>query len=107
MLVNLQKFSSIKDVLDPEIIKKLATLRITFLIDEIHRSNTGDQHEEMVSLFDDLQASFDNNSEYKKHQERKNLIVGFTATPSDHSLARFGEFSRYAENMPIWVPFDS
>lgn len=107
VIVNLQKFNTIKDVLAPEVIKKLASLRIAFLIDEIHRSNTGDQHEEMVSLFDELQASFDNNSEYKKQQKRKNLIVGFTATPSDHSLARFGEFSRYAENMPIWVPFDT
>lgn len=107
VVVNLQKFSTIKDVLAPEVIKKLASLRIAFLIDEIHRSNTGEQHEEMVSLFDELQSSFDNNPEYKKHQEKKNLIVGFTATPSDHSLARFGEFSRYAENMPIWIPFDS
>jgi hypothetical protein len=76
-------------------------------IDEIHRSNTGEQHEEMVTLFDDLQSSFDNNKEYKDQQKRKNLIVGFTATPSDHSLARFGEFSHFAENMPIWIPFDS
>lgn len=106
VVVNLQKFSTIKDVLDPAIIKKLASLRIAFLIDEIHRSNTGEQHEEMISLFDELQASFDNNAEYKKNQKKKNLIVGFTATPSDHSLARFGEFSRYSENMPIWVPFD-
>lgn len=107
VVVNLQKFSTIKDVLAPEVIQKLASLRIAFLIDEIHRSNTGEQHEEMVSLFDELQASFDNNNEYKKHKKKKNLIVGFTATPSDHSLARFGEFSRYAENMPIWIPFDS
>jgi type I restriction enzyme R subunit len=107
LLLNLQKFSAIKDILASEIIRKLASLRIAFLIDEIHRSNTGEQHEEMVSLFDELQFSFDNNHEYKKLKKKKNLIIGFTATPSDHSLARFGEFSRYAENMPIWVPFDS
>lgn len=107
VVVNLQKFSSIKDVLDPVVVKKLASLRIAFLIDEIHRSNSGEQHEEMISLFDELQSSFDNNEEYRKNQKKKNLIVGFTATPSDHSLARFGEFSRYAENMPIWIPFDS
>ncbi len=85
----------------------MATLRIAFLFDEIHRSNKGEQHEEMVTLFDDLQSSFDNNKEYKELQKRKNLTVGFTATPSDHSLARFGEFSHFAENMPIWIPFDS
>lgn len=107
VVVNLQKFNTVKEVLSPDVIKKLASLRIAFLIDEIHRSNSGEQHDEMISLFDELQASFDNNSEYKVQQKKKNLIVGLTATPSDHSLARFGEFSRYAENMPIWVPFDS
>ena len=43
---------------------------------------------------------------YKKQQQKKNLIIGFTATPSDHSLARFGEFNKYAEAEKIWVPFD-
>jgi type I restriction enzyme, R subunit len=107
VVVNLQKFNTIKDVLAPEVIKKLASLRIAFIIDEIHRSNTGLQHNEMISLFDELQANFDNNKEYLKHKKKKNLIIGFTATPSKHSLARFGEFSKYAENRPIWLPFDS
>jgi type I restriction enzyme R subunit len=107
VVVNLQKFASIKDVLSSEIVKKLTSLRIAFLIDEIHRSNSGTQHEEMVSLFDELQASFDNSKDYKKQQKKKNLIIGFTATPSDHTLARFGEFNKYAEAEKIWVPFDS
>ncbi|MCG6188945.1 DEAD/DEAH box helicase family protein [Maribellus maritimus] len=106
VVVNVQKFTTIKDVLAPEIVKKLASLRIAFLIDEIHRSNSGVQHEEMISLFDELQSSFDNNNSYKKQQQKKNLIIGFTATPSDHSLARFGEFNKYAEAEKIWVPFD-
>ena len=38
---------------------------------------------------------------------KKNLIIGFTATPDDHTLARFGEFSGYAENEKLWRPFDS
>ena len=71
IVVNLQKFTSVKDILAPEIIKKLATLRIAFLIDEIHRSNSGTQHEEMVSLFDELQASFDNSKDYVKQQQKK------------------------------------
>ncbi len=107
VVVNLQKFASIKDVLSPEVVKKLASLRIAFLIDEIHRSNSGIQHEEMISLFDELQSSFDNSKDYKKQQKKKNLIIGFTATPSDHTLARFGEFNKYAEAEKIWVPFDS
>ena len=107
VVVNLQKFTSIRDFLDAEVVKKLANLRIAFLIDEIHRSNSGTQHEEMVSLFDELQNSFDTNKEYKKTHHKKNLIIGFTATPSDVSLARFGEFNKYAEAEKIWVPFDS
>jgi type I restriction enzyme R subunit len=107
VVVNLQKFTTIKDVLAPEIIKKLASLRIAFLIDEIHRSNSGVQNEEMISLFDELQSSFDNNTEYQKRRQKKNLIVGFTATPSDNTLARFGEYNKYAEAEKIWIPFDS
>ncbi|MBS3992191.1 MAG: type I restriction endonuclease subunit R [Bacteroidetes bacterium] len=107
VVVNLQKFSAVDNILDETAVKKLAKLRIAFLIDEIHRSNSGTQHEEMISVFDELQSSFDKSKEYKKNQTKKNLIVGFTATPSDHTLARFGEFNKYAEAEKIWIPFDS
>ncbi len=107
VVVNLQKFNSIREFLDDEVVKKLSSMRIAFLIDEIHRSNSGQQHEEMVSLFDELQNSFDSNKDYKKTYIKKNLIIGFTATPSDVTLARFGEFNKYAEAEKIWIPFDS
>ncbi|MDE5421083.1 DEAD/DEAH box helicase family protein [Ancylomarina sp. DW003] len=107
VVVNVQKFNTISGVLTSEIVKRLASLRIAFIIDEIHRSQNGKQNEEMISLFDELQSSFDNNEMYKKQQVKKNLIIGFTATPSDHTLARFGEFNKYAEAEKIWVPFDS
>ena len=107
VIVNIQKFSTIKEILEPEVVAKLATLRVAFLIDEIHRSNSGDQNEDMVSLFDELQATFDKAEEYKKTKRKKNLIVGFTATPSDHTLARFGEFSHVGGGDKIWIPFDS
>lgn len=107
VVVNVQKFSTINDILDTKVAEKLAKLRIAFLIDEIHRSQSGVQHSEMVSVFDELQSSFDNSETYKKRAIKKNLIVGFTATPSDHTLARFGEFNKYAEAEKIWVPFDS
>ncbi|MEI7614642.1 MAG: DEAD/DEAH box helicase family protein [Betaproteobacteria bacterium] len=45
VIVNLQKFGSVKEMLDAEVLKKLAGMRIVFLIDEIHRSNSGEQHE--------------------------------------------------------------
>lgn len=107
VIVNLQKFGSVRDMLDEEVLKKLANMRIVFLIDEIHRSNSGDQHDEMISIFDEMQDPFDKNAEYSQASKKKNLIVGFTATPDDHALARFGEFNGYAENEKLWRPFDS
>lgn len=106
VIVNLQKFGSVREMMDAEVLKKLAKMRIVFLIDEIHRSNAGDQHEEMISIFDELQSPFDS-PDYKTIRTKKNLIIGFTATPDDHSLARFGEFSGYAESEKLWRPFDS
>lgn len=96
VIVNVQKFATVNDILDESIVEHLSTLRIAFLIDEIHRSNSGVQHEQMISVFDELQSSFDKSKTYISNN-KKNLIVGFTATPSDHTLARFGEFNKYAE----------
>ncbi|TRW21543.1 type I restriction endonuclease subunit R [Flavobacterium zepuense] len=107
VVVNLQKFTAVNSIMDEAVVKKLSKLRIAFLIDEIHRSNSGVQHEEMISVFDELQSSFDQSKEYQVQHTKKNLIVGFTATPSDHTLARFGEFNKYAESEKIWIPFDS
>jgi type I restriction enzyme R subunit len=107
VVVNLQKFGTIKEVLDEEAINRLNSLRVAFLIDEIHRSNSGSTNEEMISLFDELQSSFDNSKEYKTSHTKKNLIIGFTATPSKHTLSRFGEFNNYAEAEKMWAPFDS
>jgi type I restriction enzyme R subunit len=102
VIVNLQKFGSVRDMMDTEVLQKLAEMRIVFLIDEIHRSHSGDQHEEMVSIFDELQSPFDNNVQYSQMHKKKNLIISFTATPNDHALARFGEFSGYAESEKLW-----
>lgn len=107
VVVNLQKFGTIKEVLAPEVLKKLNSMRVAFLIDEIHRSQGGSTNAEMISLFDELQNSFDSDNGYVTDHEKKNLIIGFTATPSDHTLARFGEFNNYAEAEKIWIPFDS
>lgn len=106
VIVNLQKFGAVREMLDADVLQKLAKMRIVFLIDEIHRSNSGDQHEQMVSIFDELQSPFDN-AAYAAAGTKKNLIIGFTATPDDHALARFGEFSAYAEGEKLWRPFDS
>lgn len=107
VIVNLQKFNTIKSFLSEEVLDRLSSMRIVFLIDEIHRSNSGVQHDEMISIFDELQDSFDSSSNYNKKRFKKNLILGFTATPSDSTLARFGEFSKFSEGEKIWTPFDS
>jgi type I restriction enzyme R subunit len=107
VIVNLQKFGSVHEMLDAEVLLRFAKMRIVFLIDEIHRSHSGDAHEEMVSIFDELQSPFDTNIQYSQMRKKKNLIIGFTATPNDHALARFGEFSGYAESEKLWRPFDS
>lgn len=107
VIVNLQKFGSVREMLGGTVLQRLAGMRIAFLIDEIHRSNSGDQHEDMTSLFDELQTGFDADENYNQTRNKKNLIVGLTATPSDHTLTRFGEFSGYAESEKLWVPFDS
>jgi len=106
VIVNLQKFESVREMLDDDTLNKLAHLRIVFLIDEIHRSNSGDQHENMVNIFDALQNPFDQEA-YTSVHTKKNLIIGFTATPDDNALARFGEFGGYAESEKLWRPFDS
>lgn len=106
VIVNLQKFGHVKEMLDSEVLDRLATMRIVFLIDEIHRSNSGDQHDAMISVFDELQEPF-KADQYSQKRQKKNLIIGFTATPDDNALARFGEYSGYAEHEKLWTPFDS
>ena len=83
-------------------------MRVAFLIDEVHRSNTDDVHQEMYSAFDELQDIFDEDGGFiTRGSTNKNLIVGFTATPSDRVLARFGEFHRSTNFNQLWKPFDS
>ena len=61
----------------------------------------------MINIFDALQTNFDSDDDYNESRTKKNLIIGFTATPDDRTLARFGEFSGYAESEKLWVPFDA
>ena len=62
----------------------------------------------MFSAFDELQDIFDENGGFiTRGSKKKNLIVGFTATPSDKVLARFGEFHRGTNFSQLWKPFDT
>ena len=102
IIVNIQKFPFMKDMSDAK--KKLMKdKRVAIVIDEIHRSNSGKQHTEMTTLFDDIvSATSDGVSVPKK----KNLIIGLTATPTDENLIRFGEYQGCMEDIK-WTPVDS
>lgn len=105
IIVNIQKFNDIKDELVKRN-KQVKPMRVAFLIDEIHRSNTGETHDEMMSVFDDLADTLESAAQ-EAPIPLKNLIVGFTATPSEKVLARFGEY-HYGKNVEkIWQPFDT
>ncbi|MBQ3617464.1 MAG: type I restriction endonuclease subunit R [Bacteroidales bacterium] len=105
VVVNIHKFGA-DGLFAPADLQSFASKRICFIIDEIHRSNSGTMHEDMISLFDVLQSSFDNNKAYCNTNHKKNLIIGFTATPTENALARFGEYKTFAEAGKQWVPFD-
>ena len=107
VVVNIQKFMDIKEALQ-QAQKQIRPMRVAFLIDEIHRSNTGENHEEMMSVFDELQDVMEQEAEENTSPQRtKNLIVGFTATPSEKVLARFGEYYNGDSIDKMWMPFDT
>lgn len=101
IVVNIQKFLDLQDALSAAG-KKLKKMRVAFLIDEIHRSNSGENNHEMIDLFARLQETFNVSGQTVV---KKNLLIGFTATPSEETLAKFGEF-RSALTKPMWIPFD-
>ncbi len=101
IVVNIQKFLDLQDAISAAG-RKLKKMRVAFLIDEIHRSNSGDNNQEMIDLFARLQESFNIGGQTVV---KKNLLIGFTATPSEETLAKFGEF-RSALTKPMWIPFD-
>ena len=101
IVVNIQKFLDLQDALSAAG-KKLRKMRVAFLIDEIHRSNSGENNQEMIDLFARLQETFNVGGQTVV---KKNLLIGFTATPSEETLAKFGEF-RSALTKPMWIPFD-
>lgn len=107
IVVNIQKFWELKNAIE-KAGKNFTDKRVAFLIDEVHRSNTDDVHQEMFSAFDELQDIFDEDGGFiTRGSKKKNLIVGFTATPSERVLARFGEFHRGTNFNQLWKPFDT
>lgn len=102
IIVNIQKFPFLKDMTEARK-NLLKNKRVAIVIDEIHRSNSGKQHTEMTTLFDDIISidSFGISS-----PKKKNLIIGLTATPTDENLLCFGEYQGCLEGIK-WTPADS
>lgn len=102
VIVNIQKFNFIKDFLEKEKQDYMKENRIAFIIDEVHRSNSGSMHDSMLSIFDDVEAI----ANQGKQRDKKNLIIALTATPTEENLGRFGELC-YVNGRAVWTPFDS
>lgn len=98
VVVNVQKFNWISGRLNKQQEQLCSTLRIAFIIDEIHRSHNGTQNEQMQKLF---------NSMGNMAGSKKNLLVGLTATVSDNILRRFGEVALPSSSGLEFVPFDA
>lgn len=106
IVVNIQKFLDLREALEKSK-KHLEKMRVVFLIDEIHRSVVTDTGDEMIDIFSQLADVIDGEVRSdNKPIKKKNLIIGFTATPTKKVLARFGEFKN-AQIVPTWIPFDS
>lgn len=90
IIVNIQKFNTISENLNDEDKEKLANNRVAFIIDEVHRSQSGTQNEKMTNLFEDLMHTVES---YSAGNKKKNLIIGLTATPSPDITSRFGEIT--------------
>lgn len=100
IIVNIQKFTHLQDILGEEEKGLLNGKRVAFLIDEIHRSNSGTHHASMTDLFSEVTEAVSGND------DKKNLVIGLTATPTDENLARFGEYQGCTDGLR-WLPFDS
>jgi len=102
VVVNIQKFPSIRKLAeaDPALAKLLATKRVAFVIDEVHRTQNGILHDATIEIFDEWGT-------LRPEGAKRNLIVGLTATPRDEILARFGEWrSPAAAGDDIrWAPY--
>lgn len=103
VVVNIQKFPSLmrEAERDSDFAALLKSKRVAFVIDEAHRSQNGEYHETTMELFSNFK-SFEGGS-------KRNLVVCLTATPTDATLARFGEWRppKFAGDEIRWLPFFS
>lgn len=104
VVVNLHKFPTLLDKIKKQEVKiKRDGGRIAFLIDEVHRSNQGKLNSKTQDTFLEDVAELSAGS---GTANKKNLIVGLTASPTDAILARFGRWQpgTGVGNPGCWTP---
>lgn len=103
-IVNVQKFN---DILEGKFKtkekRKLESMKVAFIIDEVHRTQTGTLNQNMTDLFSSVAGTLNNSI----HSPYRNLLIGLTATPTKAILNRYGTFSGVVENNIERLPFDT
>lgn len=102
VIYNIQKTSGLKKALSQDLQSDLSKKRIAFLIDEVHRSQNGELNKETIELFDACSGA-------QQFSDKRNLIIGLTATPTDDILAKYGEWKATCSptDKKNWVPYFS
>lgn len=102
VIYNIQKTAGLKRALSQELKDELANKRIAFIIDEVHRSQNGELNKETIELFEACSSA-------QLSSNKRNLIIGLTATPTDEILAKYGEWKPTCSpsDTKNWVPYFS
>lgn len=98
VIYNIQKTAGLKKALNQELKDELAQKRFAFIIDEVHRSQNGELNKDTMEIFDACSVGQNSN--------KKNLIIGLTATPTEEILAKYGEWRLKCSPTDTrnWVP---
>lgn len=98
VIYNIQKTAGLKKALTEYLKEELAKKRFAFIIDEVHRSQNGELNKETMDIFDAASVG--------QSTDKKNLIVGLTATPTEDILAKYGEWRMNCSPVDErnWVP---
>lgn len=102
VIYNIQKTAGLKKALSQDLKDELGKKRIAFIIDEVHRSQNGELNKETIELFEACSSA-------QLATDKRNLIIGLTATPTDEILAKYGEWKPTCSpsDTKNWVPFFS
>lgn len=77
----------------------LSGIRTAFVVDEVHRTQSGDLNNQMMDLFTSIAS---NNS-----VDKRNLLIGLTATPKIETLQNYGQYVKESINGTQFEAFDT